>query len=148
MVSSIKPNCSGYAKNDQDLIPSPPIALVHNYSLRFLLCRLQVKKLVFHVYSLFIDIRRSVPFPSQKAINIQSFSEYNQTQSYTDHVEFQSWMSRQSELKEDIKKVCKEYGKSLRRDVPLKQFMYDPEHKLLFCRNAKVNNCTRYININ
>ena len=132
--------------HDQDLIPSPPIALVHNYSLRFLLCRLQVKKAC--VSRIFIDIRRSVPFPSQKAINIQSFSEYNQTQSYTDHVEFLSWMSRQTELQANIKKVCEEYGKSLRRDVPLRQFMYDPKHKLLFCRNAKVNNCIRYINMN
>ena len=105
--------------------------------------------MVFHVWQAIIHIRGSVPFPSQKAINIQSFSEYNQTQSYTDHVEFQSWMSRQTELQEHIKKVCEEYGKSLRRDVPLKQFMYDPEHKLLFCRNAKVNSwCVQYININ
>ena len=41
--------------HDHDLIPSPPIALVHNYTLRFLLCRLQVKKLVFHVYSLILE---------------------------------------------------------------------------------------------
>ena len=73
------------------------------------------------------------------SLSKQSFSESDQTQSYTDHVEFQSWMSRQTELQKNIRKVCEEYGKSLRRDVPLKQFMYDPEHKLLFCRNAKVN---------
>ena len=73
------------------------------------------------------------------SISKQSFSDYDHTQSYNDDVAFQSWMSRQSELKENIRKVCDKYGKSLNGEVPLNQFMYDSNHKLLYCRNAKVN---------
>ena len=72
------------------------------------------------------------------SISKQSFSEYGQTQSYSDDADFESWMSRQSELKENVRKVCEKYGKSLNSQVPLNQFMYDSKHKLLFCRNAKV----------
>ena len=73
------------------------------------------------------------------SISNQSFSEDDHKQSYDDDdVHFESWMSRQSELKENIRKVCDKYGKSLNRQVPLNQFMYDSKHKLLFCRNAKV----------
>ena len=88
--------------------------------------------------------------PLPKSLNItgvsiskQSLSEDDQTQSYDDDVDFESWMSRQSELKENVRKVCDKYGKSLNSKVPLNQFMYDSKHKLLYCRNAKVN----YINI-
>ena len=72
------------------------------------------------------------------SISKQSFSEDDQTQSYNDDVDFESWMSRQTELKDNVRKVCKKYGRSLNRNVPLNQFMYDSKHKLLFCRNAKV----------
>ena len=58
------------------------------------------------------------------SISKQSFSEYAQTQSYSDDVEFESWMSRQDELKENVRKVCEEYGKSLSQNVLLKQFMH------------------------
>ena len=77
------------------------------------------------------------------SISKQSFSEDDQTQSYNDDVDFESWMSRQSELKENVRKACDKYGKSLNSKVPLNQFMYDSKHKLLYCRNAKGN----YINI-
>ena len=73
------------------------------------------------------------------SISKQSLSEVDPTQSYNDDVGFESWMSRQSELKENVRKVCDKYGKSLNSVVPLNQFMYDSKHKLLYCRNAKVN---------
>ena len=73
------------------------------------------------------------------SLSKQSVSEYDQTPSYGDDVEFDSWMSRQTELKENVSKVCDRYGKSLSIEVPLKEFMYDSKHKLLYCRNAKVN---------
>ena len=72
------------------------------------------------------------------SISKQSFSEYGQTQSYNDDADFESWMSRQSELKENVRKVCEKYGKSLNSQVPLNQFMYDSKHKLLFCKHPKV----------
>jgi len=76
------------------------------------------------------------------SLSKQSFSEYDPTQSYGDDVEFDSWMSRQTELKENVSKVCDRYGKSLSIEVPLKEFMYDSKHKLLYCRNAKVGTTT------
>ena len=87
---------------------------------------------------------KSLPLPESLnipgvSISNQSFPEDDQTQSGNDDLDFESWMSRQSELKENIRKVCDKYGKSLNRQVPLNQFIYDSKHKLLFCRNAKVN---------
>ena len=71
------------------------------------------------------------------SITKQSLSENDQTQSYSD--DFESWMSRQTELKENVRKVCDKYGKSLNSEVPLNQFMFDSKHNLLYCRNAKVH---------
>ena len=68
----------------------------------------------------------------------KSFSEDGQTQTDNEDVTFESWMSRQSQLKENVRKVCDKYGKSLNTQVPLKRLMYDSKHKLLFCRNFKV----------
>lgn len=63
-------------------------------------------------------------------------SQFNES---TDHdKEFQAWWARQQEMKENIRKVCEKFGHSLNVQVPLGQFMYDSNHKLLFCRNAKV----------
>ena len=61
------------------------------------------------------------------------------TRLYSDDEGFQSWWSRQAELKENVRKVCNRYGQSLNSNVPLKEFMFDSNSKLLFCRNAKVN---------
>ena len=93
------------------------------------------------------EFRGSDPFPMKKALNFTKVSISKQTkddrpQSYTDDDAFESWMSRQTELKENVRKVCDKYGKSLSCNVPLNQFMYDSKHKLLFCRNAKVNVAT------
>ena len=68
----------------------------------------------------------------------EEFSEDDHTQSDNDDLDFESWMSRQSELKENVRKVCDKYGKSLNGEVPLNQFMFDSKHNLLYCRNAKV----------
>ena len=73
---------------------------------------------------MFIDFRGSVPFPTQKALNISKQSLYNQSQSNTNDVDFQSWMSRQTELKKNVRKVCDEYGKSLSNNVLLRQFVH------------------------
>ena len=51
---------------------------------------------------------------------------------------FKSWWLGQAQLKENIRRVCDKYGTFLEKEVPLKEFMYDPRSKLLFCRNAKV----------
>ena len=51
---------------------------------------------------------------------------------------FTSWWIGQARLKENIKRVCDKYGTFLEKEVPLKEFMYDPGSNLLFCRNAKV----------
>lgn len=64
------------------------------------------------------------------------------TRLYSDDEGFQSWWSRQAELKENVRKVCNRYGQSLNSHVPLKEFMFDSNSKLLFCRNAKVGTTT------
>ena len=58
---------------------------------------------------------------------------------YSEEEGFKSWWLGQAKLKENVRKVCDKYGQSLNRHVPLKEFMFDSNSKLLFCRNAKVN---------
>ena len=55
-----------------------------------------------------------------------------------DEQQFKAWLKEKDNLSENVAKVCKKYGSSLRKKVPMKEFMYDSEHDLLFCRNAKV----------
>ena len=51
---------------------------------------------------------------------------------------YRAWLARQRELKENIRRVCKKYGEDVATQVNIKWWMYEPDHKLLFCRNAKV----------
>merc|ERR1719288_37436 len=55
---------------------------------------------------------------------------------------FNIWLRKQAFLRNNIKQVCKKYGSSLRKSVALKEFIYDAEHQLVFCRNAKVGTTT------
>ena len=55
-----------------------------------------------------------------------------------DEERFELWKRKQAFLKNNIKQVCEKYGDSLSKSVALKEFIYDDEHQLLFCRNAKV----------
>ena len=52
--------------------------------------------------------------------------------------EYYDWLEKQSKLKQNIKKVCRKYGSSVKKSVPSSEFMFDSENNLLFCRNAKV----------
>ena len=58
--------------------------------------------------------------------------------SAVDPEQYRRWLKKQDELRRNISRVCKKYGKEVRVDVGMKQLMYEPKHKLLFCRNAKV----------
>ena len=55
-----------------------------------------------------------------------------------DEGQFKIWLGKKDDLNRNVKKVCRKYGQKLRKIVPMKEFMYDSEHDLLFCRNAKV----------
>ena len=57
--------------------------------------------------------------------------------------EFNIWLTKQEELKKNIKEVCSKYsGTSMdlrSNSLPIGSLMYDSKHQLLFCRNAKVS---------
>ena len=55
-----------------------------------------------------------------------------------DEEQFKAWLKQKDDLSENVARVCRKYGQTLRKKVPMKEFMYDSEHDLLFCRNAKV----------
>ena len=86
------------------------------------------------------DLPESLNIPGA-VVSTQSQPTNNEetTNTYHDDDGFQSWWSQQNQMKENIREVCEKYGKSLNGRVPLSQFMYDSKHKLLFCRNAKVD---------
>ena len=63
-----------------------------------------------------------------------------------DEDEFDSWLRGQEILRENIREVCKKYGDSIKKEVPISQFMYEVPHRLLFCRNAKVRNLHMHFN--
>ena len=54
-----------------------------------------------------------------------------------DENSFEGWLMKQNNLKLKIKEVCQKYGKSLRKVIPMDEFIYDSKHNLLLCRNAK-----------
>ena len=55
---------------------------------------------------------------------------------------FKGWYDKQEKLKLHIKEVGKKYGASVRKVIPMAEFIYDSKHNLLLCRNAKVTPCT------
>ena len=55
-----------------------------------------------------------------------------------DEEKFKAWLNQQSEFSKNVERVCRKYGYTLRKRVPMEAFIYDSEHDLLFCRNAKV----------
>ena len=56
--------------------------------------------------------------------------------------ELEAWLQDQEKLKRRMRRVCAEWGDSVRMRVKRNQFMYDRVHDLLFCRNAKVGTTT------
>lgn len=54
-----------------------------------------------------------------------------------DEDSFECWLMKQNNLKLKIKEVCQKYGKSLRKVIPMDEFIYDSKHNLLLCRHAK-----------
>ena len=80
----------------------------------------------------------SLNIPGETVSN-QSLNTDSGNRSVIYSEDFQSWWLGQAKLKENVRKVCDKYGQSLNTHVPLKEFMFDSNSKLLFCRNAKVN---------
>merc|ERR550539_1225735 len=62
--------------------------------------------------------------------------------SVEEELDYQAWLGRQTKLKANIRRVCEQYGQSLKVDVDSQTFvdwiMFDRFNKILFCRNAKV----------
>ena len=52
--------------------------------------------------------------------------------------EYEGWLRKQIILRQNIQDTCSKYN--IESEVKLKfgSFIYDPVHKLMFCRNAKV----------
>ena len=58
--------------------------------------------------------------------------------------EFKRWWETQRQRKLNIEKTCQKYGSALQYNINKNNLMYDPNHKLLFCRNAKVRSIYIY----
>jgi hypothetical protein len=52
------------------------------------------------------------------------------------------WKNMQLERKQRLDKVCTKYGKETERPILAERYTLSPEHKLLYCRNAKVGTTT------
>ena len=51
---------------------------------------------------------------------------------------FKSWLKQKNDISKAVERVCKKYGQTLRKKMSMEEIIYDSEHDLLFCRNAKV----------
>ena len=49
-----------------------------------------------------------------------------------------AWLQKQRELQRNIRRVCEQYGDKVEVEVDTDWLIYEPKHKLLFCRNNKV----------
>ena len=65
----------------------------------------------------------------------------NLTQRLNEDVDEESlhaWLQKQRELQRNIRRVCGQYGDKIKVEVDTDWLIYEPKHKLLFCRNNKV----------
>ena len=76
--------------------------------------------------------------PNSSASLSETFEPTKEDYGDIDEGQFKIWLGKKYDLNRNVKKVCRKYGQKLRKIVPMKEFMYDSEHDLLFCRNAKV----------
>ena len=76
--------------------------------------------------------------PNSSASSSETFEPTKEDYGVIDEGQFKIWLGKKDDLNRNVKKVCRKYGQKLRKIVPMKEFMYDSEHDLLFCRNAKV----------
>ena len=67
-----------------------------------------------------------------------TFEQITEEYGDIDKDQFRAWLKQKHALSINVERVCRKYGSTLRKKVSMKQFMYDSEHNLLFCRNAKV----------
>ena len=80
----------------------------------------------------------SISFINSSVDELSALSPSKLQNDDLEDTKYKSWLKKQDKLKQNIKKVCNKYGSSLRKSVPSAEFMFDSEHNLLFCRNAKV----------
>jgi len=52
--------------------------------------------------------------------------------------DYQIWLKEKKSLNLHIQTICKKYDKDVKTHFSHQSFMFDSEHNLLFCRNAKV----------
>ena len=55
-----------------------------------------------------------------------------------DEESLHAWLQKQRELQRNIRRVCGQYGEKIKVEVDTDWLIYEPKHKLLFCRNNKV----------
>ena len=55
-----------------------------------------------------------------------------------DEESLHAWLQKQRELQRNIRRVCGQYGDKIKVEVDTDWLIYEPKHKLLFCRNNKV----------
>ena len=55
-----------------------------------------------------------------------------------DEESLHAWLQKQRELQRNIRRVCGQYGEKIKMEVDTDWLIYEPKHKLLFCRNNKV----------
>ena len=67
-----------------------------------------------------------------------TFEQITEEYDDIDKDQFRAWLKQKHAFSQNVERVCRKYGSTLRKKVSMKQFMYDSEHDLLFCRNAKV----------
>ena len=67
-----------------------------------------------------------------------TFEQITEEYGDIDKDQFREWLKQKHAFSQNVERVCRKYGSTLRKKVSMKQFMYDSEHDLLFCRNAKV----------
>ena len=79
-------------------------------------------------------IKQAQPRPVESLSQQQRFQDHSHLMSE----DMQNWLAQQKKFKERIKTVCEKYGTSLQVQGNAVNFMLEPKHQILFCKNAKV----------
>ena len=115
------------------------------YSMFDLICYIQMKERYVQYFSslacfIFITFRLllfSKDLKNNSKISSSIISTIEEAEDI-DEEQFKAWLNQHNDFSKNMKRVCRKYGYTLSKRVPMEEFLYDSEHDLLFCRNAKV----------
>ena len=118
-----------------------------NFSLSIFILFLIFDALLYHTFSKYNGPVEKNPLIKSKLnhnngtsseLVIKQLKDSDKSEAVDNIVNYKWWVEEQNKRKLRIKEVC---SRMKQRRLNLRSFLYDPKHRLFFCKNAKVSDC-------